>query len=92
MSNSLDTLKSLGSHHCSLMQKYESEKCRMPCVECKYLKEEGMIANELKALEIIKLKLVDMYRLKTTHTLEDYNYNAPVLTQEEFDLLKEVLL
>ena len=50
MSKGLDALKSLGEHHCSLIQKYESEVCRIPCHECKYL------------------------------------------TQEEYDLLKEVLL
>ena len=46
-------------------------------------------------LEIIKKKWVDISRLEYAKTLEEYNeyntYYKQELTQEEFDLLKEVL-
>ena len=51
------------------------------------------VEKELKALEIIKEKLVDVNWLYGCEELEDYNWcNNCELTQEEFDLLKEVLL
>ena len=64
------------------------------------------IEKELKALEIIKEKNVDIWCLKTTKNYDDYLHSpAPtnivdengvyheeqLLTQEEYDLLKEVL-
>lgn len=64
------------------------------------VKEWGeIIEKELKALEIIKEKNVDIWILKSCLTLEQYNYsitkmdncNVFNLVQEEFDLLKEVL-
>ena len=52
-------------------------------------------ANCLKALEIIKGKKVEMALFNDSKTVEDYNHNrnwgANELTQEEFNLLKEVL-
>lgn len=49
--------------------------------------------KELKAFEIIKKKMVNVEWLLNTENVEEYNeslYND--LTQEEYDLLKEVLL
>lgn len=79
--------------------KYESEECNIPCHKCKYLKEEAIVENELKALEIIKKKRVNIISLLSS--IEWYNpshYNDSVgcpiggeLTQEEYDLLKGVL-
>ena len=53
--------------------------------------------KELKALEIVKNKRVNVYTLKPYFTYIDYNdllpnQNERQLTQEEYDLLKEVLL
>ena len=51
--------------------------------------------NKLKALEIIKDKIVLIDVLFDTDTLEDYNdfkSKQEQLTQEEYDLLKEILL
>lgn len=54
--------------------------------------------NKLKALEIIKEKDVHIFWLKESKTLEEYNKELlkrsmvdRLLTQEEFDLLREVL-
>ena len=56
----------------------------------------GINAKKLKALEIIKEKLVDMTRLKEAINRNDlsyYNYYCyEPLTKQEHDLLKEVLL
>ena len=52
------------------------------------------LEKELKALEIIKKKLVDIISLITSCNLFSYNYGKPnnlQLTQEEYGLLKEVL-
>ncbi len=52
--------------------------------------------KKLKALEIIKEKGIDVDALKYHKDLEHYNFSLrgryESLTQEEFDLLKEVLL
>ena len=50
--------------------------------------------KKLKALEIIKKKRVNVHLLILSDSLEKYNFNLlpyRKLTQEEFDLLKEVL-
>lgn len=57
-----------------------------------------VIEKELKALEIIKDKAVDIFKLRIAIMLNNLNeYNKRhaewcKLTQEEYDLLKEVLL
>ena len=56
-----------------------------------------IIETALKVLEIIKEKKIDLDLLKISDDLDDYNfmcdmYYKNILTQEEFDLLKEVLL
>lgn len=55
-----------------------------------------VIEKSLKSLEIMKEKRCDIYLLMECERLEHYNENDylssdQVLTQEEFDLLKEVL-
>ena len=54
----------------------------------------GFIAKELRALEIIKTKKVNIKCIISGWLLGKYNsYKAHIsLTQEEYDLLKEVLL
>ena len=56
--------------------------------------------KRLLALEIIKEKQVDIYLLCTCNSVDEYNsmfehrfgsYDERALTQEEYDLLKEVL-
>ena len=57
-------------------------------------KELDIIEKELKALEIIKNKQVQINRLNRSHSAKQYNLYLPKemhLTQEEYDLLKEVL-
>ena len=59
------------------------------------LKEYDTIEKELKALEIIKEKRVDTLAFIHQVSLESYNImheDTGKLTQEEYDLLKEVLL
>jgi len=85
------------------------ERIKATLIVCKklYLNESAVaeIEKELKALEIIKNKLIDVGRLygcmvaypneKTPiHYNEkiDKRYKTYMLTQEEYDLLKEVLL
>lgn len=97
MSKSLDALKSLGEHHCSLMQKCESEECNIPCYECKYLKKEKFIEKELKAFNLLKDKKVDIPLFIRCSNLEDYNGICTIngssqLTQEEYNILTEVML
>lgn len=54
------------------------------------------MSKELEALEIIKEKEVNVGLLSRCATVERYNkgmcYESRYLTQEEYDLLKEVLL
>lgn len=55
-----------------------------------------IVEKELKALEIIKVKGIDIDILKYHKDLEHYNFairgRFEHLTKEEYDLLKEVLL
>ena len=57
--------------------------------------EMGIIRRELKALEIIKAKRINLEYLKCCETYEQYkticSYGNEI-TQEEYDLLEEVLL
>ena len=76
---------------CKDCQYYENEKC-MNKGDCFWLDLE----RKLKALEIIKEKRVNVDLFYYSKNLEDYNRNITtnnrLLTQTEFDLLKEVLL
>lgn len=57
----------------------------------------GFVAKKLRAFEILKEKQIDVLYIAMSHSLEQYNkhvsfiHNEWCLTQEEFDLLKEVL-
>lgn len=57
--------------------------------------EYEIVETALKALEIIKEKQVDLFKVAYTNTKEEYNdmvsEHRRELTQEEFDLLKEWL-
>lgn len=60
--------------------------------ESKIYKKLSIIEKELKALEILKEKLIDINWLNGCEELGDYNdLNEPTLEQEEYNLLKEVL-
>lgn len=60
------------------------------------IEELDIIEKSLKALEIIKVHYVSISLLCKFNKLEDYNLcmekRYMKLTQEEYDLLKEVLL
>ena len=59
-----------------------------------YKEDFKQVRMELEALEIIKEKLVDVFKLYNCKTVEEYNqaqYRDCMLTKEEFNLLKEVL-
>lgn len=59
-----------------------------------YRKSLDTIEKSLKALEIIKEKRVNIHLLILSDSLEKYNFNLlpyRKLTQEEYDLLKEIL-
>ena len=64
-------------------------------VQSSYIKQALLKAEkEHKALEIIKEKLVDVFKLYNCKTIEEYNqaqYRDCMLTKEEFNLLKEVI-
>ena len=68
--------------------------------ETVYSKQYEIIKKSLKALEIIKEKRVNVFALKTTNTLKEYNNvfignycdrKTRKLKKEEYDLLKEML-
>ena len=72
---------------------------REACLLLAMLKDEGLnihdIAKQLKALEIIKKKWVNVLYFRGSSSLEEYNSHHATwhkLIQEEYDLLKEVLL
>lgn len=55
----------------------------------------GFVGKELKALKITKEKDVDIFALKFSINLKQYNCKEDgrcPLTQEEYDLLREVML
>ena len=59
-----------------------------------FVEEVEAVEKKVKALEIIKNKLVDVFKLYNCNTIEKYNqsqYRDCMLTKEEFNLLKEVL-
>ena len=65
-------------------------------VYTRYSHECKTIEKELKALEIIREKGIILQFIKETYTVEQYNAGVfgtlvKPLTQEEYDLLKEVL-
>ena len=64
--------------------------------EDKSLEYKNTIEKALKALEIIKNKQVNMFiflDIPSVKSAKDYNiYVDDTITQEEYDILKEVLL
>ena len=62
-------------------------------IKDQFLEELIAIEKELKALEIIKNKQVDTKMFMIDSCLEHYNmnYRCEELTQEEYNLLEEVL-
>lgn len=75
--------------------------CEFSVLRKKYVYSEeqvNIIEKELKALDIIKEKQIDVLYLVTSNNLTQYNkhvsfvHNEWCLTQEEYDSLKEVLL
>ena len=65
-------------------------------IETNSMKYVKIIEKELKALEIIKNKKVNVSLLSCSEWLDFYNqeiaYKEKELTKEEYDLLKEVML
>ena len=66
--------------------------------DAQFKQDVNNLVDKLKALEIIKNKEVNVRLIYETETVDDYNYcvgkyiNLDLsLTQEEYDLLKEVL-
>jgi len=93
MSKGLEALGIL----CNAKQECSFE-CSTMCNNCQKNEAKKIIEKELKALEIIKKKRVDvgvfMYFSKCGNSVELWNelYIRSSMTQEEYDLLKEVLL
>lgn len=70
------------------------QSCFNPCDSDEVLNDKAIVEKELKALEIIKKKTVDIWLIQNKKTLKQYNSmvdESRQLTEEEFDLLKEVL-
>ena len=82
---------------CMLLIKSENEDESKLKQNIKERKEKyALIEKELKALEIIKMKNVDIPMVKNCNSVNDYNewhsqYKEMHLTKEEYDLLKEIL-
>lgn len=84
------------------LKDYEMEhtlRIRLENINYELVREKQKNDKELKALEIIKEKQVDVYILLKTKSLDEYNEwyvgiqdDFIPLTQEEYDLLKEILL
>ena len=59
-----------------------------------YKEDFKQVRKELNALEIIKKKTVDIWLIQNKKTLKQYNLlvdESRQLTEEQFNLLKEVL-
>lgn len=77
------------------------QSCFNPCDSDEVLNDKAIVEKELRALKIIKEKRIDIESFYTTFIENSYNYNfyeisygtygKYKLTQEEFNLLKEVL-
>lgn len=96
-------LKALGNSHKkefslleTALKDYEMEhtlRIRLENINYELVREKQKNEKELKALEIIKEKEVNVKCIMSGWSLGKYNsYQAHIsLTQEEFDLLKEAL-
>lgn len=77
------------------------QSCFNPCDSDEVLNDKAIVEKELEAFEIIKEKRIDIESFYITFIENAYNYNfyeisygtygKYKLTQEEFNLLKEVL-
>lgn len=95
MSKELDTI---GNFEINYVFTIKDEHGIVKEIKCKQIKdmfpkEFEIIEKKLKVLEMIKEKKVNVKCIMSGWTLNKYNsYNSHMpLTQEEFDLLKEVL-
>lgn len=83
-------------HHLARVLKGEQELVSFSGNSCLKDAQEYIDAKCLKALEIIKNKLVNLFHVAYTDTKEAYNdlvsEHYRELNQEEYDFLKEVLL
>ena len=85
MSKGLDALESL------------VETMPFALIETNSMKYVKIIEKELKALEIIKNKLINVHDLYVYKTFASFNQRRTLkgllpIPQEEYDLLKEILL
>ena len=80
------------------LKEYEMEhtlRIRLENINYELVREKQENEKKLKALEIIKIKKIDVYQLlENSINAEEYNhwYCYEKITKKEFDLLKEVLL
>lgn len=84
---------------------YDNLKCNDYYFRGDASEDCNLIEKALKAFDIIKEKRVDVFYFMSCETLEEYNYECcediygfcedgikrGILTQEEYDLLREVL-
>lgn len=95
MSKELTPLEALGNIN-GYLTKYFNRALNRPEDTIIKWTEIEIIEKSLKALEIIKEKLVNLFIVAHTDSKEAYNDMVSEhwreLTQEEYDLLKEVLL
>lgn len=100
MSKELDALYEIKRHHINMdaIVKYENgdeTQYRFETIRDMFPQEFNILENALKALEIIKKKAINVFILLHSGDLETYNDMVEEnrkLTQEEFDLLKKVIL
>ena len=93
----LDIIETALKDYQVLKNKYdvlETEYCDQ---QRSMLKYDEVKDKKFKAFEIIKEKNVNVFYLKNANSVEEYNIGLDLpkiwqLTQEEFDLLEEVLL
>ena len=83
----------------SELNDYEETKKDLKQVISDYQDLGNSVYKQVKALEIIRNKKVDVWSLGICYSLKNYHYVISAkhypelkLTQEEYDLLKEVLL
>ena len=80
------------ANHDEFVLRADKEKAEMFLSQNK--KNRDRLLKVAKALEVIKNKLVDVFKLYNCKTVEEYNqsqYRDCKLTAEEFESLKEVL-
>ena len=97
MSKELEALKYFKNAYNSFLKNTNDMFCKITISReqaNEFVEEVEQAEKEHKVLEIIKDKLVDVFKLYNCKTIEEYNqaqYRDCMLTKEEFNLLKEVL-